>query len=222
MIICDHTVTEKTGDTSQGIPQNRGTDVAHVHRLRDVRRTEIDHDRLRIGGECYTQAVVQSHLPETLSDKFAAQAKVDEPRTCNLRLRTDIFEGDSLDDLGGKCPRILVYRFGENHCQIGLVIAMAPVGGRNDLRTVRWQSGRLERLNQPLLESIDNRSHSPGTLARKSEVARLCYRRCLESGLPILLFQAVRVRSCRSRISRSLPKSGDGLETGPWGQRTGQ
>ena len=48
VIIADHIVAEKRGDPRQCVAKHGAADVADVHRLRDIGRTEVEHDAFRL------------------------------------------------------------------------------------------------------------------------------------------------------------------------------
>ena len=85
MIIPDDVVAEEDGDPGQRVAQDSAANVSHVHRLRHVRRTEIDHDAAgRFRGR-YTEARVPQQFRGPGRDNFGPQGEVNEPGTCNRR-----------------------------------------------------------------------------------------------------------------------------------------
>ena len=45
MIIGDHGVSQEPSNPCQCVPENRRSDMPDVHRLRDIRRAEVNDDR---------------------------------------------------------------------------------------------------------------------------------------------------------------------------------
>ena len=48
MVVSNDVVTEMTGDSGKGVPQDRAADVAYMHRLGNIRRAEINDNGLRL------------------------------------------------------------------------------------------------------------------------------------------------------------------------------
>src|ERR1700736_6256513 len=78
MIVSDHVVPEEAGDLRQGPPEYRRSHMAHMHRLRDIGRTEVDDDRFWLSRPFDAKARIQSKLVKTKGEKFRRKLKIDE------------------------------------------------------------------------------------------------------------------------------------------------
>ena len=79
MIVADDVVAEEGGDPRERVTQDSAANMADVHRLRHVRRTEIDHDAFgRICGRD-AEARVTEQFCGLRGDRGRAQGKVNEP-----------------------------------------------------------------------------------------------------------------------------------------------
>ena len=78
VIVANDLVTEKRRDPRERIAQHRAADVAHVHRLRHIGRTEIDHDPLRRRGFFHAEPFVAQQIGRPRCDDRSSQREVNE------------------------------------------------------------------------------------------------------------------------------------------------
>ena len=62
MIVGDDIVSQKSGYTGQRVSENCAADVSNMHRLGNIRGTEVYNDRLRLGCFFNTEMTVDSEL----------------------------------------------------------------------------------------------------------------------------------------------------------------
>src|ERR1700675_4860153 len=84
MIVSDHVVPEEPGDLRQGVPEYRRSDMAHMHRLRDIGRTEVDHHRFWLGRPLDAKARIQGKLVKTKGEKFRRKLEIDKSWASNF------------------------------------------------------------------------------------------------------------------------------------------
>src|SRR6202035_3137280 len=78
MIVSNHVVPEEPGDLRQGVPEYRRSDMAYMHRFRDIGRTEVDDDRFWLSRPFDAKAGIQSKLVKTKGEKFRRKLEIDE------------------------------------------------------------------------------------------------------------------------------------------------
>ena len=150
MIVGHDLVSEKSGDAGERVAENGAADVADVHRLGDVRRTEIDDDFQPLFGLGRAAARIGRENPQLPRDPTGLEAEVEEARSRNLRLGAYVAAFELFRDLRGKLARISFRLLGQNHGGIGLVIAEARVCRRHDVTAFGRKSACGERRAQPL------------------------------------------------------------------------
>ena len=85
MVIRDHFVSEEPGDFCQSVPENRRPNVTDMHRLRNIRGTEVDDDGFRLSSPFDAKALIQSKIVKTMIDKFLRKPEIDESGTGDFR-----------------------------------------------------------------------------------------------------------------------------------------
>src|SRR5580700_4006717 len=90
MIICNHVVSDESGNLRQCIPQNRRADVPDVHRFRNIRRAEVDDDGFRLCRPLHAKALIQSKFQEAMSEKFRRKPEINESWTGDFSRFPDI------------------------------------------------------------------------------------------------------------------------------------
>src|SRR6266513_63958 len=98
MIIADHFVSEKFGDPRQRIAQHDAANVADVHRLGHVGRSEINHDAFL--QHCFGNAdpFIAQDLYRFVSDRVGTQRKIDEAGASDYWWLTKIVNIEMRDD----------------------------------------------------------------------------------------------------------------------------
>ena len=133
VIVPHNIVADESRDPRQGVAEERGADMADVHRLGDVRRTEVDHDSPRNGGRGHTQPRIVHKVAEAFRQPRGLEAKIDKTGARDFgRLR----EGGDIelaDDLLGKLAWVGALLLREDHGDIGLIIAKPCISGGCDL-----------------------------------------------------------------------------------------
>ncbi len=140
VVLADHVVAEEGEDPDEGVADDRGPEVAHVHLLGHVRRRVVDDHPLGPLVGCDAEPRVAQQLGEPRREPGGGEAEVEEARPRDLGCLDagcrDV-EGPSQDlcDLpGGPTAEPL----GERHGPVGLVVAEAEVGsGPHDRVGVR-------------------------------------------------------------------------------------
>ena len=79
VIVADDFVAEKGGDPRERVAQDGAANVSDVHRLRHVRRTEIDHDALRAAALLDAEAFVAEQIGGLGGDRSGRRVKLMNP-----------------------------------------------------------------------------------------------------------------------------------------------
>src|SRR5271165_4383789 len=72
MIVGDHMVPQEPSNSCQCVPEVRRSDMPDVHRLRNIRRAEVNDDRFRLCYRFHAKMLVESQLMEPLREKLRA------------------------------------------------------------------------------------------------------------------------------------------------------
>ncbi len=123
MGIADHFVATEAEDALQAFTDDRGTQVADVHRLGHVRAAVIDHHLAGIGHTGGTGFVgVSSDFARTLRQGGIRQLHIDEAGTGDLDRGQGRMAFQMRGDLGGQFARIGLQRLGSGQRAIGLEV----------------------------------------------------------------------------------------------------
>ena len=154
MIVGDDAVAEEPHDARETIADDGRANVTDVHGLGDVRRTEIDDDRFRLGHDRHAEPVILHSGSNLVGDKRRFQPEVDKARAGDSGRFADLGHLKLRDDLVSQRPRVLLEAFGDRHDAVGLVVAELRIGTRtNQCRaSVLGADGR----EQSLFNGISN------------------------------------------------------------------
>ena len=125
-------VAEETGDAHEAVAEDRATDMADMHRLRDIGRAEINEDFLGLGSGGDAEAGVGGEGGNGGGDEGILQAEVNEPSAGNLGGGGEAGDIELLEDVGGELARVGFFLLGQNHRGVRLIVAEAGVGGLGD------------------------------------------------------------------------------------------
>jgi hypothetical protein len=135
VIVAHGFVADELCDACNGVAEDRAANVANVHRLGDVRRGEVDDDFFRVRGCGDAEPFrIGGKRGGALFEPFAFQPEIDEPRACDLRRLAHFGDVEFFNDLLRKLAGICFCLLGEQHRDIGLIVAEACVGCGRDLR----------------------------------------------------------------------------------------
>ena len=128
VIVADHFVAEKRRDTRQCISQNGAADVADVHRLGHIGRSEINHNAPRRFRLRDAESFIAQDVGGSFSNGARTQRKVDETGTCDDRRFANVANIKIAGDFLRNLTRIFAPLFSEHQSPIRLVIAEARIG----------------------------------------------------------------------------------------------
>ena len=130
MIIADHVVPEKFCDTRERIAKNGAPNMANMHRLSDIGRSEINHDAPRRFCLRDSEPFIAQNADGFFSNRAWTQRKIDETGTCDRWQFAKIVNTEMLNDFLRNIPRIFAPLLSEHQSGIRLVIAESRVGCR--------------------------------------------------------------------------------------------
>ena len=134
VIIGDDAVAEEFSDAGESVAENCGADVTNVHRLGNIRRTEINDDGFRFRDHRYAVAFIAGSTGDLCGDENRFEFEINEAGAGDGGWFADTGDVELLNDFLGECSRIFVARFGDGHDAVGLVIAKFRVGGPEERR----------------------------------------------------------------------------------------
>ena len=89
----------------QAIADDGRAEVAHVHRLGDVGRGEVDHDGLGAARGVQAEALVGQQVPQCRGDPVVVQADVEEPGAGDLGRAGDGSQVDTASAISAASSR---------------------------------------------------------------------------------------------------------------------
>ena len=132
MVVGDDAVTEEAHDAGEAIAEDGRADVADVHRLGDVRRTEVNDGGAPLRGRLKEQMFAARRGFERLGEHGNLEPKIQEARTGDFHRLAPLVHVEPGDHVGGELARIHFARLGERHERVALVIAEFGIGTRTD------------------------------------------------------------------------------------------
>src|SRR4029077_12436325 len=127
VIVADHLVPEKRRDTRQRVAQDGAPDVADVHRLGHVWRSEINHDAARRFCLRDAESFIAQDVGGFFSNSARTQFKIDETGTCYYWRFAKVANIKMPDDFLRNFTRIFAPLLSEHQSRIRLVIAEARI-----------------------------------------------------------------------------------------------
>ena len=125
-----------------------------VHRLGDVRRTEVDDDgaRLRSFGE--KQMLAARGGRDRFTHGCRRESKIQEARAGDFHLLANVLNVEFGEHVGRKLARIHLSLFGQRHERVGLVVTELWVGAGAHKHggKVCVRQNRYDRVAQTLFE----------------------------------------------------------------------
>ena len=113
MVVGDRVVAAKFQDLGEGVADHRRADVAHVHRLGDIRAAEVDDDRLWRGDRRDTHPRIADGRDDRPGQRILADAQIDEAWAHRLsRHLEQVAHVEPADDFNGHIPRFEPRPFG--------------------------------------------------------------------------------------------------------------
>ena len=89
VVVGDDGMPEEPRDAHEAIAENRAPDVTDMHRLRDIRRTEIHDDLFRLRRHGHTEARVGREFRNALCHGRRLETEIDEPGAGDFRRRAE-------------------------------------------------------------------------------------------------------------------------------------
>jgi hypothetical protein len=135
-------VPQESKHPGKTIPQDGRTDVAHMHWLGDIRRTEInDHRASRCGG-AKEQVLTLAGRAQDLDEGFGPNSEVDEPSPGNRRRLTPLRDIQALHNRSRQLPGVLTPGFRQGHESARLIVAESGVRARLNPHLGQLRVGR--------------------------------------------------------------------------------
>jgi hypothetical protein len=142
VVLADDLVAQELEHSCERVADDRGTQVAHVHFLGDVRRGIVDNDAVFRGRKRHAEALVARDFFERALEESRLEREVDEPGAGDLDAVGNIREVSSSDDDFGNLPWRTLQCFREAHREIGLIVgALGPANHRVDAHVLRAERG---------------------------------------------------------------------------------
>ena len=132
VVVGDDAMTEATRDPGQGIPEDGAADVADMHRLGDIRRTEVDEDGTGSSGRLHTQANIAAEVVHGIGKGGVQHPEVDEAGSGYGGRLAKSRNVEPLQDGGGYLTGVLAESLGGDHRRIGLKVTESGIGRRCD------------------------------------------------------------------------------------------
>ena len=112
MIVCNDAMPEHSQGPPKTIAKNSGANVADVHRLGHVRRTEVNHDRAWLPGRCDKGMSNEGCGPQRLCQRRVLQAKIHEARSGQFRRLAPFTDLQLRQDIRGELAGVHLSLFG--------------------------------------------------------------------------------------------------------------
>src|SRR5437588_5397270 len=154
MIISDDPMAEEAQYARQAIAKNGGTNMADVHRLGDIGRTEVEDDGKGAGCHLEEKIFAPSSGLQCRSQGGGLEPEIKKAGTGDFHGFAPFMEVESGEDISSDLPRVQFAALGEGDQGIGLIIA--------ELRVRTWAdedgsgSGVREDGFNGLLEGLFN------------------------------------------------------------------
>ena len=154
MVVGDDLVPQKACDPGEAVAEDRAADMADMHRLRDIRGAEIQHDFPRGLRGSHPQPRIAGERLDAGCNKGRLQPEIQEPCASHLGRGGDPRDIDLGKKVRRELARINALLLGENHGGIRLVISETRVRRSGNLSPFGIQSRGLQREAQPAAENF--------------------------------------------------------------------
>src|SRR5205807_9043107 len=121
VIVTNNVVTEELRDARESIAQKGAANVSDMHRLRDIRRPEINHDFSWRGNFFNPESLVAQQLRDFFLSRFPLESEVNETGAGHTRLLGNLCDFEPADDRLSYLARIFTALFSEGERSVALV-----------------------------------------------------------------------------------------------------
>ncbi len=157
MVITDHAVAEELQGAIDGVADDGGTNVSHVHGLRHVGRRVIHDERAGRGNLGDAQSWIAGHDPNLLRQPIVTQPQIDEAGSGNLRGAAKIADIQTRHQLARDLPRRTTQPLAQRHRHVGLIIAKSSVLRRLDQLQHRFHGFPVDKRGKSGTEPLAKR-----------------------------------------------------------------
>src|SRR5271165_3624425 len=98
MIVGDHMVPQEPSNSCQCVPEVRRSDMPDVHRLRNIRRAEINDNCFRLCYRFHAKMRIESQLLKSLRKKLRGKPEIDKARTGDFSWLGNVVRRKMRDD----------------------------------------------------------------------------------------------------------------------------
>src|ERR1700730_26366 len=98
MIVGDYVVPQEPSNSCQCVPEIHRSDMPDVHRLRNIRRAEVNDDRFRLCYRFHAKMRIESQLLETFPKKLRRKHKIKKPGAGAFRRLANVVRRKMRDD----------------------------------------------------------------------------------------------------------------------------
>ena len=166
VIVRDHPVTEQSKDPRQRIAQDRGSDMADMHGLGHVRRTEIDHDRARLFRRHKEPMIAPRGRLQHVGNGVGFKPEVEKTGARHRRRFARLRHVEVAQKIRRQLPRVEFAGFGQRHHGVDLVIAETGIGAGLNLDCAGI--GIWQHPGQGLSHAVFNETMEHGRIRKKS------------------------------------------------------
>ena len=166
VIEAQHRMAAELEHPRQGVANDRGAQMPHMHLLGDVGAGKIHHHRRRVLHRRHAETLVPQPCRHLRRQPLRADREVDEARPGDLRLQAEVGEGgiglQLLHDRRGDLPRSLLQGLGQGQRAIGLEVAEFRLAGRGQLGVqprIGLREGPLHRRPQLGIQGLGQAEH---------------------------------------------------------------
>ena len=173
VVVGDRVVAAEAEDPGQRVSDHRRADVADVHRLGDVRRAEIDDDRVGIGDGGDPESFVAAGGRDRGGEGLVAHPDIDESGPDGIAgggesLGIARRGGEATGDLDGEVARFLPRLLRQPHRHRAGIVAELGVGRLPDLLEERGDLRGVDRHDPIGSEAVERcREAAPQPVAER-------------------------------------------------------
>src|SRR5262245_20470521 len=128
VVVRNYAMAQQPKYTRQAIAKDRRANVAHMHRLGHVRRTEVDDQGARRSTFREKKVFTSGGALQHATDRFELEPKIQKARAGDLHFLAPLRNIEVRQHIGSELSRVYFPLFGEGHQRVGLVIAELWIG----------------------------------------------------------------------------------------------
>jgi hypothetical protein len=165
VVVANRPMADELQHLIEGVADHRRADMPHMHRLGDVRRRVVEHERPRLRDRRHAEPIdVGRRRLQLIGDERILQSQVDKTRPRDLRRLAKVGDVQPLDERRRHLARRLAEPLPQRHRAVRLIVAklriLARQHHRRELSNALIAAGQLRQCRRDSSPKFSQNIHA--------------------------------------------------------------